>query len=86
MFLSHNTDGPGNALTKVYSGEVMQAMLASAGFEDLTTDVRYLNLRLYPGGLRFSGSRAGRFFERRMGWHLYTRGRKHARVAVAAPV
>jgi SAM-dependent methyltransferase len=52
LFLSHNTDGPGNALTKVYSAEAMREMLAAAGFQGLTTDVRYLNLRLYPGDHR----------------------------------
>lgn len=76
MFLSHNTDGPANALTKVYSGGALRAMLSSAGFEALSTDVRYLNLRLYPGGLRFSGTGLGRRLERRVGWHLYARGRK----------
>lgn len=35
-------------------------MLVAAGFEEPSTDVRYLNLRLYPGGLRFSKTNLGR--------------------------
>lgn len=76
MFLSRNTDGPGNALAKVYSREAFADMFAVAGFRGVTSEVRYLNLRLFPGGLRFSSSPAGRRLERRMGWHLYTEGRK----------
>lgn len=74
-FLSHNTDGPGNPLSKVYTrGEVRS--LYSGLFADIRTDVRYLNLRLYPGGRRFSRSRVGCRLERRVGWHLYATGVK----------
>ncbi len=76
MFLSRNTDGPGNALAKVYTGEGFAGMLSAAGFGPVTMEVRYLNLRLYPGGLRFSGTGAGRRLERRFGWHLYAEGKK----------
>jgi len=76
MFLSRNTDGPGNALAKAYSRQAFAAMMTAAGLADVATEVRYLNLRLYPGGLRFSASAAGRRLERRMGWHLYAEGRK----------
>jgi ubiquinone/menaquinone biosynthesis C-methylase UbiE len=75
LFLANNTDGPGNPLSKVYSRDQLQAMF-HPGFGDAQTDARYLNLRLYPGGLRLSNSRVGRRLERRAGWHLYIEGTK----------
>jgi SAM-dependent methyltransferase len=74
LFLSHNTDGPGNPLSKVYSRAEAQRLFAP--FESTATEVRYLNLRLYPGGSRLSATRAARMLERRVGWHLYVRGQK----------
>jgi ubiquinone/menaquinone biosynthesis C-methylase UbiE len=69
LFLSHNTDGPGNPLSKVYSrGDVRRLF---GDFARVDTAVRYLNLRLYPGGRWFAGSPFGRRLERRCGWHLY---------------
>lgn len=73
LFLSHNTDGPGNPLSKVYSRHEFRDLFA-VGFQALKTEVRYLNLRLYPAGARFSASRVGRSLERRIGWHLYLSG------------
>ena len=84
MFLSRNTDGPGNALAKAYSREAVAAMLSEAGFTQVSTEVRYLNLRLYPGGLRFSRTGAGRKLERRLGWHLYAEGRKAPALVASA--
>ena len=75
MFLSHNTDGPENPLSKVYS-RAEARVLFSRKFRRLNTDVRYLNLRLYPGGLRFARTRLGKWLERRIGWHLYVTGVK----------
>jgi ubiquinone/menaquinone biosynthesis C-methylase UbiE len=75
LFLNHNTDGPGNPLAKVYS-RVELAAMAPPGLEVVRTEVRYLNLRLYPGGPRFAATGAGRRLERRLGWHLYLEGRK----------
>lgn len=74
-FLSHNTDGPGNPLSKVYTRAELRSLFSGL-FSDIRTDVRYLNLRLYPGGGRFSSSRLGRWLERRVGWHLYATGVK----------
>ena len=74
LFLSHNTDGPGNPLSKVYSRRELRAMF-SPGFR-AETDVRYLNLRLYPGGAWFGRTRLGSMLERRVGWHLYIQARK----------
>lgn len=75
LFLNHNTDGPGNPLAKVYSRAELQE-LVSPELRVVRTDVRYLNLRLYPGGLRFSRSRVGRRLERRIGWHIYVEARR----------
>lgn len=75
FFLSNNTDGPGNPLSKVYTKAEFLALLPpSAG--ELKVDVRYLNLRLYPGGARFARTRLGRCLERKVGWHLYVRSVK----------
>ena len=76
LFLSHNTDGPGNPLSKVYSREQGRSLLESSKFQNVQADVRYLNLRLYPGGTHFSKTRMAKMIEHRVGWHLYLRGRK----------
>jgi SAM-dependent methyltransferase len=74
LFLSNNTDGPGNPLSKVFSrGEAKQLFRA---FTDLRLSVRFLNLRIYPGGRSFERTKLGRRLERRFGWHLYVEGRK----------
>lgn len=75
LFLSHNTDGPGNPLSKVYSGDEARELFAPS-FPDVDVDVRYLHLRLYPGGPRLAATALGRMLERRIGWHLYVRGRR----------
>jgi SAM-dependent methyltransferase len=75
LFLNHNTDGPGNPLAKVYSDAELRALMTPE-FEELRTQVRYLNARLYPGGQRLAASRTGDRLERRVGWHLYVEGRK----------
>jgi SAM-dependent methyltransferase len=74
LFLSNNTDGPGNPLSKVYSRADAERLFGQ--FRQVTTQVRYLNARLYPGGERLAGSRVGRALERRWGWHLYVRAVK----------
>ena len=75
LFLSHNTDGPGNPLSKVYSRGELQALFSSR-FSATETEVRYLNLRLYPGGSRLARTRVGHWLERRLGWHLYVNATK----------
>lgn len=74
LFLSSNTDGPGNPLSKVYSRREGEQLFAP--FDRVTTQVRFLNLRIYPGGDRIAGSRAARRLERTAGWHLYVRATK----------
>jgi ubiquinone/menaquinone biosynthesis C-methylase UbiE len=71
LFLSHNTDGPGNPLSKVFSREEARRLFDV--FAEVRTTVRYLNLRIYPGGLRLAQTRPARALERRWGWHLYAR-------------
>ncbi len=69
LFLSNNTDGPGNPLSKVYSRA--EAVRLFARYRRVTTAVRYLNLRLYPGGLRLARTSLAAAIERQIGWHLY---------------
>jgi SAM-dependent methyltransferase len=74
LFLSHNTDGPGNPLSKVYTEDGMRR--AFSAFADVRTDVRFLNLRAYPGGERLEQTRLVRRLGRRLGWHLWIRATK----------
>jgi SAM-dependent methyltransferase len=74
LFLSHNTDGPENPLSKVYTRDDVRMMFA--GFADVDVAVRYLNLRSYPGGERMAQSSLARRLERRWGWHLYVVARR----------
>ena len=69
LFLSNNTDGPGNPLSKAYTRS--EALELFAAFRDVRTTTRYLNLRVYPGGERLSATRVARRLERSVGWHLY---------------
>lgn len=69
LFLSNNTDGPGNPLSKVYTRAEIAALFSVFG--RVTTDVRFLNLRLWPGGGVLSHTSIGRHLERRVGWHLW---------------
>lgn len=73
-FLSHNTDGPGNPLSKVYRSSDMRRMFNRFGAVETRT--RYLNLRSYPFGERLAATRAARRLERRCGWHLWVRAQR----------
>ena len=75
-FLSNNTDGPGNPLSKVYSRSDVRALFSD--FASVTTATRYLNLRVIPGGGRLSRLPIARRLERRFGWHLYVQAVKGA--------
>jgi SAM-dependent methyltransferase len=74
LFLSNNTDGPGNPLSKVYSRA--DAVRLFDEFGEVSTRVRFLNLRLIPGGDRLAPTAPARRLERRWGWHLYVEARK----------
>jgi SAM-dependent methyltransferase len=73
-FLSHNTDGPGNPLSKVYSAETM--LKAFSMFADVHTQIRFLNLRAYPLGERLEIMPVVRRLGRRWGWHLWITAHK----------
>jgi ubiquinone/menaquinone biosynthesis C-methylase UbiE len=68
-FLSQNTDGAGNPLARVYTRAEAAAMFSK--FNDVRTEVHYLNKRWIP----LVGSVIPRSVERRlasrMGWHLW---------------
>lgn len=74
LFLSNNTDGPGNPLSKVYTRRSGAALFRR--FADVRTDVRFLNLRAYPGGERLATTRIARRLDTRLGWHLWITARK----------
>jgi SAM-dependent methyltransferase len=76
LFLSNNTDGPGNPLSKVYSRDEAQGLFAA--FDRVESTVRFLNLRLFPGGDRLAATGLARRLERRWGWHLYVSATKSA--------
>jgi SAM-dependent methyltransferase len=71
LFLSNNTDGPGNPLSKVFSRREARDLFC--GFSQIDIETRYLNLRLYPMGDRLAATRVARWLERRIGWYLYIR-------------
>ena len=76
MFLSNNTDGPGNPLSKVYSRRVGAALFER--FATVETHVRFLNLRAYPAGHRLESLPIVRRLGERYGWHLWLRAAKAA--------
>ena len=69
LFLSHNTDGPGNPLSKVYTRT--QARRLFGEFAGARTAVRFLHLRSYPGGGRLAQTELAERLGRRWGWHLW---------------
>lgn len=71
LFLSNNTDGPGNPLSKVYSAASARDLFG--GWRSVDTMVRYLNLRIYPKGDRLARTDLAQRLGRRWGWHLYVR-------------
>jgi SAM-dependent methyltransferase len=74
LFLSNNTDGPGNPLSKVYSrGDAAESF---ALFSEVSMTVRHLNLRLFPAGEQLGRTALARRLERIWGWHLYVAARK----------
>ncbi len=74
LFLSNNTDGPGNPLSKVYTREDADRLFASFG--EVRTAVRFLHLRSYPGGRRLARTKLADRLDRRWGWHLWIHARK----------
>jgi SAM-dependent methyltransferase len=73
-FLNHNTDGPGNPLSKVYARAEARGLFSD--FAEIVVRPRYLNLRVYPAGERIAATRLAQRLERRIGWHLWIHARK----------
>jgi ubiquinone/menaquinone biosynthesis C-methylase UbiE len=69
LFLSNNTDGPGNPYSRVYGRSDGARLFRD--FARVTTRVRFLNLRIYPFGEWLATTRLARALERRIGWHLW---------------
>jgi hypothetical protein len=77
-WLSINTDGPDCPLAKVYSDAEARRLFESAGFEQITFQVRFFDPRHYGRlGKLFSRS-AITWFGQRAGWHLVVNARKPA--------
>lgn len=74
LFLSNNTDGPGNPLSKVYTARDAQRLFSR--FSRVETQVRWLNLRMYPKGEQLGGTSLAERLGRRYGWHLWIRATK----------
>jgi SAM-dependent methyltransferase len=74
LFLSNNTDGPGNSLSKVYSRSEAKRLFRN--YVGVHTSTRFLNLRVFPGGSWLARTALARRLERRIGWHLYVRAGK----------
>lgn len=71
LFLSNNTDGPGNPLSKVYSAREARDLFAS--FSKVEIQVHYLNLRTLPFLDRVLSPALKERLAGRWGWHLYVR-------------
>ena len=69
LFLSNNTDGPGNPLSKVYGRNEARELFVR--FAEVRTTVRFLHLRSYPGGGRFATTALAHRLGARRGWHLW---------------
>jgi SAM-dependent methyltransferase len=69
LFLSNNTDGPGNPLSKVFSRQ--QARDLFSEFAEVEIEVHYLNLRTLPLLDRLLTPATKERLARRLGWHLY---------------
>lgn len=74
LFLNHNTDGPGNPLSKVYDREGVGRLFGA--FDDVHTAVRFLHLRSYPGGARLAQTAIAERLGSRWGWHLWIDARR----------
>jgi ubiquinone/menaquinone biosynthesis C-methylase UbiE len=74
LFLSNNTDGPGNPLSKVYSRTEVRELFG--GFAHIELAIRHLNLRVIPGGKRLATRPIAERLGRRIGWHLYVQATK----------
>lgn len=68
-FLTQNTDGPGNPLSKVYTKK--EAMSYFGKFRNTRVDIKYLNRRWVPLIGRYIPYSIEKKVSRLIGWHLY---------------
>jgi ubiquinone/menaquinone biosynthesis C-methylase UbiE len=73
-WLSINTDGPHNPLSKVYSAAEVRRLFH--GFEDVRTEVWHFNRSHWPVIGTLITDRIARFLGRHWGWHRIVYGRK----------
>jgi hypothetical protein len=73
-FPSHNTDGPGNPLSRAYTTDRIRR--AFSAFAEVETRVRMLNLCAYPLGERLERRAWVRALGRRLGWQLWISARR----------
>jgi SAM-dependent methyltransferase len=69
IFLNHNTDGPGNPISGVYSQREMKELLGQ--FSEVSTAVRFSRSDQVPFIGRFVPAPLDRAVGRKWGWHLY---------------
>jgi SAM-dependent methyltransferase len=68
LFVSHNTDSLGNPLSKIFSRRQARALVAD--FDQVETEVHFLNLEALPLLDRLLGPTAKEWLGRRLGWQL----------------
>ena len=71
LFVSHNTDGLGNPLSRVFSRREARDLFAD--FDEVETDVYFLYLEALPLLDRLLGSATKERLGRRLGWQLFVR-------------
>jgi SAM-dependent methyltransferase len=71
LFVSHNTDGLDNPLSKVFSRRQAQDLFAD--FDEVATEVYFLNLQELPLLDRLLGPTTKDWLGRRLGWQLFVR-------------
>jgi N-acetylglucosaminyldiphosphoundecaprenol N-acetyl-beta-D-mannosaminyltransferase len=83
LFLSNNTDSLGNPLSKVFSRH--QARDLFADFDDVETEVCFLNLQELPSLDRLLRPATKEWLARRMGWQLFVRATRPGTRATSSP-
>lgn len=78
-FLSRNTDGAGNPLARAYTRREAGRMFAA--FDDVHTEVHFLNKRWVPVVGKLMPRAVERRLGRVVGWHLWITARKGRRKA-----
>jgi len=68
LFVSHNTDSLGNPLSKIFSRRQARALVAD--FDQVETEVHFLNLEALTLLDRLLGPTAKEWLGRRLGWQL----------------